>query len=128
MRSTVFIIFCSLLVTLTDKAFAAPKNLLIGIPKQCVVNKKTDSCKTALTLSWELDNPQDICILKGAQIIHCEKNSISNSHTFDIDSQKPVIFKLVSMSSLVELSNFKFNILYLGKNSIKRRKLPWRIL
>ena len=128
MRSSVIITLCFLLVTISNKVTAAPKNKLIGIPKQCVVNKQSDNCKTELTLSWQLDSSLDICILKNSEIIHCEKDSIISSHTVQIDNSKPVTFKLVSMDTLVELSHFKFNVLYLGKSAIKRRKLPWRIL
>ena len=117
-----------MLVIYTNNSFAAPKNELFGLPKQCVVNDKSEHCKTELTLSWTLQTAQDICILKNAEIIYCEKQSSQSSYIVNINNNNTVTFKLVAMDTLVELSKFKFNVLYLGKTSIKRRKLPWRLL
>ena len=129
MRFLASIFIVSLLfISHINKSFAVSDNKFSALPNKCVLNNKDANCNTEVTLSWELESAQNICVLKNDEIIFCQNETLKGTHTIQISSNKSLLFKLVEMDSLVELSKIKFNLLYLGKTSSKRRKLPWQIL
>lgn len=128
MRILVAIFSSLMLIVLINKAIAQPKNYLTSIPNQCVVNYKGEACTTHITIKWQLTYRQDVCLLHNDKIIHCVQQTQNGEHAFSFTAEQTSTFKIVEMNTLTELSLFKFNLLYFGKASTKRRKLPWRIL
>ncbi|QBY03403.1 DUF3019 domain-containing protein [Thalassotalea sp. HSM 43] len=106
----------------------ADETVFSVMPNKCIVKNKGESCNTELTLQWQLPDAQNICILKNNNIVHCQQNSKQGSFVYPVETAETLNFKLVEMTTLTELSTFKFSLLYLGKTSAKRRKLPWRLL
>ncbi|MFD2094618.1 DUF3019 domain-containing protein [Corallincola platygyrae] len=101
--------------------------ILSATPDKCVVQSKGEPCRASISLTWQLDTPQNVCLYLGRRYrpLQCWENQTSDVFSYEFDSTQTLNFWLSRMPDRRRLAEKRISVVWVYEQQKKPRR--WRI-
>ncbi|MGX1112317.1 hypothetical protein ACSSVW_001722 [Pseudoalteromonas sp. MBR-15] len=97
-------------------------------PKVCVVLQQHDFCDLQLKISWQVAQPEDVCLYQNNQQIQCWKNTRKAQLHHKARVQVETIYSLINPHTGSKIATAKVEVQSTEAKTTRRRlRSPWSL-
>ncbi|NKF49659.1 DUF3019 domain-containing protein [Shewanella sp. WXL01] len=135
LRQPIRCIFQLAIISLLFLGIASPKAdtlsaqvELTATPHMCLTDTQSQLCETDITLNWEMDSDELVCIISDYPDMPrwCSEDPNTQSLSLKIKSDKDIQFVLVQKNNNNTLAGVKVKVTTASSTKVRRRyRNPW---
>ena len=120
----------ALIFLLSFQSLAADKSVHFSVvPDDCIVKSKGEICQANVSVRWEMEQAQDVCLYQDTKLLRCISAKKRGEIAINImaSTDNAISFSLTNATDGTVLYTQPFKVNVLEEFPYKPRKLPWRL-
>lgn len=121
-----YCLMCVLGLLYSSGVLAHDKPLFQLAPTVCMVQNSDDVCQIDVNFEWQLQAPQDVCVLRNQTPLKCWQNATEGRFSYKAEVQFGTVYSLVNRKTGEQIASAKIKVQSSNTKSQRRRlRSPW---